>query len=51
MNKVTLESVKQAAAIHRANLQKRLEHRIEMARQKGDENLVRILEAEAQYLK
>ena len=31
---------------HRANIQKRLEHRIEVARAKGDNNLVRLLEAE-----
>jgi hypothetical protein len=35
---------------HRANLQKRLEHRIEVAKSNGDENLVRLLEAEMRLL-
>ncbi len=32
--------------VHRANIQKRLEHRLEVARANGDENLIRVLEAE-----
>ena len=36
----------QLSQTHRANIQKRLEHRIEVARAKGDNNLVRLLEAE-----
>jgi hypothetical protein len=31
---------------HRENIQKSLEHRLQVARSKGDENLVRQLEAE-----
>jgi hypothetical protein len=41
---------KEAAFNHRQNLIKSLEHRLEVARAKGDETLVRQLEAEAKYL-
>ncbi|WP_431191314.1 arginine synthesis PII-interacting regulator PirA [Funiculus sociatus] len=40
---------KNAAAAHRENIQKSLQHRLEVARAKGDEALVRQLEAEANY--
>ena len=39
-----------AAATHRATLQKLLEHRLEVARAKGDQTLIRQLEQEASYL-
>jgi len=39
-----------AARTHRENLQKNLQRRLEAARQKGDEQLIRMLEAEASYL-
>ena len=35
---------------HYNNLKRNLQHRLEVARAKGDENLVRKLEAEAAYL-
>jgi DNA-binding transcriptional regulator YbjK len=35
---------------HRDNLQKRLNHRLEAARARGDQALVNLLEAEASYL-
>lgn len=38
------------AQTHRANIQKRLEHRLEVARAKGDLNLIRLLEAEREQL-
>ncbi len=50
MNRIRREEVEKTADIHRANLQKRLEHRLEVARTKGDENLIRILEREMQQL-
>jgi quinol monooxygenase YgiN len=50
MNKTRQEILKEAAAIHRANLHKNLQHRLELARSKGDQNLIRLLEAEANYL-
>lgn len=40
-----------SAAIHRENLQKNLQRRVEAARNRGDENLLKMLEAEANYLK
>jgi hypothetical protein len=51
MNTNRQDSVKKAAAIHRDNIQKSLQHRIEVARASGNENLLRILEAEASYFK
>lgn len=50
MNTIRQETLKQVAAAHRANLQKNLQHRLEVARSKGDEKLIRMLEAEASYL-
>lgn len=50
MNKNFSNKVKNAAAAHRASLQKNLDHRIEVARANGDEALVRQLEQEASYL-
>lgn len=38
------------AQIHTANLQRNLQRRLEVAKQKGDENLIRILEEEANQL-
>lgn len=49
MNKISHDTLKQAAAVHRDTIQKHLQHRLEVARQKGDENLIRMLEAEANY--
>jgi hypothetical protein len=40
----------QAASNHRDSLRKNLEHRLEVARVKGDRDLIRQLEAEASYL-
>ncbi|MEL7036908.1 MAG: hypothetical protein AAFO04_14985 [Cyanobacteria bacterium J06592_8] len=48
MNKKLNKS--QLAQTHRANLQKRLEQRLEVARSKGDQNLIELLEAEKQQL-
>lgn len=39
----------EATKTHRANIQKSLEHRLEVAKAKGDETLIRQLEAEAKY--
>jgi len=44
------ETAKEAALHHRQNLIKNLEHRLEVARAKGDEALISQLEAEAKYL-
>ncbi|MBW4474158.1 MAG: hypothetical protein KME45_27845 [Stenomitos rutilans HA7619-LM2] len=40
----------QASQTHRANMQKNLQRRLEAARAKGDETLIRLLEAEANYI-
>ena len=50
MNKDRQKIRTQVSETHRANLQKNLERRLAAARAKGDEALVRQLEAEANYL-
>lgn len=50
MNKIRREEVQRTADVHRANIQRRLEHRLEVARSNGDENLVRMLEAEMRQI-
>ena len=51
MNKNRHQSSTQTATTHRENLQKNLQRRMEAARDRGDENLLRMLEAEANYIK
>jgi hypothetical protein len=43
------EVVKKAREAHRENIRRSLQHRLEVARAKGDENLIRQLEAEMKY--
>lgn len=50
MNRNRQEILTKAAQAHRASLQKNLQRRLEAARAKGDQNLIRLLEAEAEYL-
>ena len=50
VNKTRNNKAQGAAAAHRANLQKNLEHRLEVARANGDEALIRQLQQEANYL-
>lgn len=50
MNKNRQEALTQLKQTHRANLQENLRRRLEAARAKGDEALVRMLEAEADYI-
>lgn len=50
LNKVRQEKAMKASQTHRVNLQKNLQRRLEVARANGDENLVRQLEAEANYI-
>ncbi len=50
MNKNRSDKAKKEADSHRVNLQKSLETRLEVARAKGDEALIRQLEQEANYL-
>ncbi|WP_392534811.1 hypothetical protein [Nostoc sp. C117] len=49
MNQGRLQSARKAREAHRENIQKSLEHRLEVARAKGDEQLIRQLEAEMKY--
>lgn len=51
MNKNRQEAVVRTAQAHRENMQRSLQRRLEVARASGDENLVRMLEAEANYLR
>jgi hypothetical protein len=51
VNKTQNNKVQKAAAAHRDSLQKSLEHRLEVARANGDEDLIRQLEQEASYLR
>ncbi|WP_171974829.1 hypothetical protein [Leptolyngbya sp. 'hensonii'] len=50
MNKNRQQLLTKATEAHRETLRKNLQHRLEVARANGDENLVRILEAEANYI-
>ena len=51
MNRNRQQTFTQTATAHRENLQKNLQRRMEAARDRGDENLLKMLEAEANYLK
>ncbi len=44
------KAMKKAAEAHRESMLKSLQHRLEVARNKGDEKLVQQLEKEASYL-
>lgn len=50
MHKNRREALAQAAQLHRMNLRKNLERRMESAKARGDEHLLRLLQAEADYL-
>lgn len=50
LNRNRRQILTETAQMHRENLQKNLERRLEAARAKGDEQLVRLLEAEATYI-
>ena len=49
MNRNMQQRLKTAAEAHRVSIQKSIQHRLEVARAKGDETLVRQLEAEINY--
>ena len=50
MNKNRQEKLAKAALTYRESLRKNLEHRLEAARAQGNQQLIRQLEAEANYL-
>nr|MDZ8009225.1 hypothetical protein [Nostoc sp. DedSLP05] len=49
MNQGRLQAARKAREAHRENIQRSLEHRLQVARAKGDEQLIRQLEAEMKY--
>ncbi len=50
MNRNRRETMTQISAAHRETLRKNVQRRIESARARGDDQLVRQLEAEANYI-
>ncbi|WP_169217573.1 hypothetical protein [Brasilonema sp. UFV-L1] len=49
MAKNRVEVIRKARKAHQLNIIRSLEHRLEVARAKGDESLIRQLEAEMKY--
>jgi len=49
MSQSRLQIARKAKETHRVNIQKNLEHRLQVARSQGNESLVRQLEAEMKY--
>ncbi len=45
------DAAREAARAHRHSLRQSLQRRLEAARARGDERLIRLLEAEANYLR
>ncbi|WP_179228575.1 arginine synthesis PII-interacting regulator PirA [Leptolyngbya ohadii] len=50
MNANRRQAITKTAQLHRENLRRNLERRLEAARATGDQNLVKMLEAEANYI-
>ncbi|NEN92182.1 MULTISPECIES: hypothetical protein [unclassified Okeania] len=50
MNKNSPKSLVKLNEVHKVNIEKRLAHRLEAARAKGNQNLVKALESERQLL-
>jgi hypothetical protein len=50
MSENRLQTMRQAKELHRQNLRKNLEHRLQVARSQGNEKLVHQLEAEMRYI-
>ncbi|MGB3536461.1 MAG: hypothetical protein WBA13_23450 [Microcoleaceae cyanobacterium] len=50
INRSRRQTVNKLSEVHRSNLQKRLEHRLAVAKAKGNEDLVRALESEMEKL-
>jgi hypothetical protein len=49
MSRNRLQAVQKAEEAHRQSIKKSVEHRLEVAKSQGDENLIRQLEAEQAY--
>lgn len=50
MNRNRQQSIAQTTQVHRENLRKNLQRRLDVARAQGNESLIRQLEAESSYL-
>ncbi|GAB4379317.1 MAG: hypothetical protein Kow00121_33230 [Elainellaceae cyanobacterium] len=50
MNINRQQAIKQTVQMHQDNLRKNVQRRLEAARSRGDEDLIRQLEAEARYI-
>jgi flagellar biosynthesis chaperone FliJ len=51
MSQNRLQAISQARETHRVNIQKSLEHRLQVAKAKSDEQLIHQLEAEIKYIR
>ncbi|MCG6136108.1 MAG: hypothetical protein MET45_15895 [Nostoc sp. LLA-1] len=51
MSQSRLQTLRTAQETHRVNIQKSLEHRLQVAKAKGDNQLIHQLEAEIQYFR
>ncbi|MEA5514796.1 hypothetical protein [Nodularia sp. UHCC 0506] len=51
MTQNKLQAISQAQETHRVNIQKSLEHRLQVAKAKSDEQLIHQLEAEIKYIR
>jgi hypothetical protein len=49
MSNNRVQAMQKAQQAHKQNIQRSLEHRLQVARAKGDEKLIRQLEAEMNY--
>ncbi|MBW4615623.1 MAG: hypothetical protein KME21_20570 [Desmonostoc vinosum HA7617-LM4] len=49
MNQSRLQIARKAQQTHRANIQRSIEHRLQVARAQGNEKLIRQLEAEMKH--
>lgn len=49
MSQNRLQALRKAQETHRGNIQKSLEHRLQVAKAKGDDKLIHQLEAEIRY--
>ncbi|MEB3151360.1 MAG: hypothetical protein VKL60_20365 [Sphaerospermopsis sp.] len=49
MSRNRLQAIQKAEEAHRQSMKKSVEHRLQVAKSQGDENLIRQLEAEQAY--
>jgi hypothetical protein len=51
MSQNRLQALRKAQETHRVNIQRSLEHRLQVAKAKGDDKLINQLEAEIRYFR